>query len=109
MGSLFDTEVYQRRNHTPWANVSFRGFVRDMIWHGSDDPMNNQVILTAHYRPDVSSRAWYNLEWTGEDGERHSASSQDFDLLLWRAAEIEIKARERYERERQQAKGISPG
>jgi len=95
MSSLFDTEVYQRRNHTPWASMNFLSFVRDMAWHGTADPVKNGVVFRTYYRHDVSSRMWYELEWTGEDGERHSTSSQDFGLLLWRAAEIEIKTREK--------------
>jgi len=100
MSSLFDTEVSQRRNHTPWASMNFLAFVRDIVWNGSDEPLKNEVIFKARYRPDVSSRTWFELEWTGEDGERHSAEAQDFGLLLWRAAEIEMKAKPKVVRER---------
>ena len=96
MSSLFDTEVYQRRNHTPWASVNFLHFVRDMVWNGGGkDPLKDQVVFRARYRHDVASRVWFSLEWTGEDGERHNAEAQDFGLLLWRAAEIEMKVKEK--------------
>jgi len=103
MSSLFDTEVYLRRNHTPWASVNFLHFVKDMVWNGSGDPLENEVVFRARYRHDVSSRVWFELTWSGEDGERHTAEAQDFGLLLWRASEIEMKAREKHD------KDISPG
>jgi hypothetical protein len=99
VGSLFDTNVYQRRNHTPLASMNLQSFIRDMVWNGTSDPAKNCLVLTASYRHDVASRIWYELEWTGEDGERQSTSAQDFGSLLWRAAEIEMKAREKIKRE----------
>jgi len=104
MSNSFDTEVYQRRKHTPWATVSFLNFVRAMVENRlngeeSSSPKSD-VIFTANYRPDVSTHIWFSLEWTGEDGERHSTAAQDFGLLLWRAAEIEMKAREKKQLEK---------
>jgi hypothetical protein len=92
MGSLFDTKVYNRRNSTPWAHVSILSFMREMIWY-----QESPVILTANYRGDVASRIWYSLEWTSADGTRKSTSSQEFDLLMWRAAQIELDSREKME------------
>lgn len=91
MGSLFDSAVYARRNRTPFSTISFLSFLKAMVWNGSERPAENEVILRARYRHDVSSRVWYELEWTGGDEERHSASSQEFDLLMWRAAHIEAE------------------
>jgi hypothetical protein len=109
MSSLFDTEVYQRRNHTPWASVNFLHFVRDMVWNGTAEPLENEVVFKARYRNDVASRVWYELSWTGEDGERHYADSQDFGLLLWRAAEIELKARAKKEKNDDSKGALSRG
>ena len=66
--------------------------MRDMIWHGADDALNNAVALKVHYRHDVASRCWWSLQWTGADGERHEVEAQHLDKLLWRAAEIESQA-----------------
>jgi hypothetical protein len=63
--------------------------MKEMIWNGTDKPNENAVILHAQYRHDVSSRVWYELQWTGCDGERYNVSSQDFELLMWRAAQVE--------------------
>lgn len=91
MGSLFDGKVYQRRNQTPWATMSLAAFIKDVAINQSP------VTLTCCYRPDVASRFWYTIEWTDSHGEKHSASSQELDLCLWRAAEIELQARNREE------------
>ena len=98
MSSLFDTEVYLRRNHTPWASVNFLHFVKDMVFNASSDDLN-AVVFRAGYRHDVASRVWFELSWTGKDGERYTVEAQDFGLLLWRAAEIEMKAREKHDKE----------
>jgi hypothetical protein len=65
-----------------------------MVLNATGDPQNHAVILRATYRGDVASRMWFELEWTGEDEERHSVQSQEFDLLLWRAAQAELQARQ---------------
>ncbi len=88
MGSLFDSKVYQRRNETPWAVMNLAAFIKDMAINGQ-----SSVTLTCCYRPDVASRFWYTIEWTDDNGEKHSASAQELDLCLWRAAEIELQAR----------------
>ena len=108
MGSTFDLRVCFRRDHTPWALVSLTRFIRDAVWsvpHG-EKASDHQVVLSACYRPDVATRIWYTLEWTSVDGERRCVSSQHFDLLLWRAAEVEMDVRERLKQEgkREQAR-----
>ena len=95
MGSMFDTNVRERREHTPWATISLTRFFREMVWNEVDAPDENAVQLTVRYRHSVASRMWFRLEWTGEDGERRAAEAQEFELVLWRAAEIEMHARER--------------
>ena len=95
MSSMFDTNVRNRREHTPWATISLTKFFREMVWNGADAPTENAVQLSVQDRHSVASRMWFRLEWTGEDGQRHSAEAQEFELVLWRAAEIEIRARER--------------
>lgn len=92
---MFDTAVRERREHTRWAVVSLPTFMRDMVWNRplGEDALDHKVVLSAHYRHDVARRIWYELEWTGADGERHSVASQDLELLLWRAAEVEMGAR----------------
>lgn len=108
MGSWFDSLVYHRRNQTPWASVGFLRFVKEMLWNeplessidkgAREIHYESRVVFTATNRPDVASRVWYELEFTAYDGKRKSVSSQDFDLLMWRAAQVEIEARERDER-----------
>lgn len=98
MTSLFDTLVRRRREHTPWARMSVSAFLQAAAWNGASskrDEASKPATLTVVYRGDVASRLWYTLEWAGEDGERHQASAQELDLVLWRAAEMELAARER--------------
>lgn len=114
MTSLFDTEVRRRREATPWARVDVEAFLRDAAlndWAATDRDKPAGAELKVRHRPDVASRTWYTLEWTGEDGERHAVESQDFDLLMWRAAEVEMRARRRAEREgmKEVADGFTEG
>lgn len=92
MSSIFDSNVASRRKHTPWTSVSFLSFVKEMCFNElkDEDEHEREVVFKATYRHDVASRFWYELEWTGADGERHSVSAQEFDLLMWRAAQREI-------------------
>jgi len=92
MSSLFESRVYQRRNETPWAIMSLSAFMRDMMFQG-------RVTFSCVYRPSVATRQWYTLEWIGEDGEQHQAEAQEWDLCLWRAAQIELRVREQKKRE----------
>ncbi len=102
MTTLFDTDVRLRRNHTPWAKMGLVHFMREMalnVPYGDNvSPFDHEVVLKVHYRHAVASRFWWSLEWTGEDEKRHAVDSQEFDLLLWRAAELEMKIRERMKR-----------
>ncbi len=95
MGSWFDSKVYQRRRANEWMSVNLLDFARDVsdnTW-GLDNPPRDDVILTIAPRPDVASRYWYTLEWTAADGTRRSVSSQEYGLMLWRAAVTEEDAR----------------
>lgn len=109
MSSLYDTDVRNRREHTPWANVNAFRFMREMALNVDDTkPRYEQAaVLSVHSRPDVASRFWWTMEWTGTDGERHSVSAQDLDLCLWRAAESETRIMERLEHERKSAANIA--
>lgn len=104
MSTMFESAVRDRRAHTPWARMSAAGFMADMIWH-EVEPTNSKaaeafetrdgskylaVVLSVRYRPDVVTRRWWILEWTGADGEQHFADGQELDLVLWRAAELEL-------------------
>lgn len=94
MSSLFDSAVYVRRNHTPWATISVFRFLKDMCFN---DDQNRNMSLSVHHRPDVASRFWWTINWTGADGERHEQSAQELDLCLWRAVEAELQIEERLE------------
>lgn len=87
MSSLFDSNVYQRRNETPWAEMSLSAFMDEMMFSG-------KVTFSCEYRPRVASRQWYTIEWIDEDGIQHSQCAQEWDLCLWRAAQIELQVRE---------------
>ncbi len=93
MSSEFDTRVYQRENHTPWAMVSLARFMKDMALNGKA-PGKEPVVFSMVYRPDVASRFWFHIEWTGKDGERHEAEAQSFEKMLWRAAEREMQSQQ---------------
>lgn len=102
MSSLFDSAVRERRAHTPWARVSPARFLKEAAMNVPDGApvRDHEVVLRCHERPDVASRFWWTLEWTGEDSERHVVDSQYQDLLFWRAAEEAMRARARAEAER---------
>lgn len=103
MSKMFDSKVYDRRHHTPWAVVSLTRFIEHAIWQlrGDDDPLDHEVVLRCRHRPDVASRKWYTLEWTDAEGNRAEVSSQRYDLLLWRACQREADAKQR-------AEGVEP-
>ena len=106
MSSLFDTAVYNRKNHTPWTGINLLEFARDMAVQGSDvdDVLaqsegiqrrnyhsgKNDFLLIVQYRNEVSSRFWFTAKWTGADGKRHQAEAQTIELCMWRAAQIEL-------------------
>lgn len=108
VSSLFDTEVRERRLHTPWAKMGLVHFMKEMalnVPYGDDvNVFDHEVVLKVHYRHAVASRFWWSLEWTGEDGERHLVDSQEFDLLLWRAAEAEMRVREKQKKKEEAEK-----
>lgn len=93
MTSLFDSKVNDRRNETPWAVMSLQAFMKDMAIN-SQEP----VTFSCQYRPDVASRFWYTVTWTDASGQKRGTESQDPDLCLWRAAEMELRARKRLEK-----------
>lgn len=70
----------------PWFNISLNAMIRDVLENGA-------VTLTVRPRPDVQTRRWYSLYWTGADGAPHGAEASDMQLLLRRAAEAEQLAR----------------
>ena len=97
MTSMFDSEVYQRRKHTPWARMSLLAFAKEVMFNEPDlgevqrKWVPQQVKLTIAPRKDVSSGVWYELHWVGCDGQQHYVSSQEYDLCLFRAAEVELQ------------------
>lgn len=96
MGSWFDSKVYERRKRSPWMTPSLLGFAKDVLLSYWPDKQEDErpVVLTIANRPDVASRFWYTLEWTAEDGSHRAVSSQEYDLLMWRAAVTEQDVRE---------------
>ena len=101
MTSMFDSNVRDRRDHTEWAVMSLTAFMKDMALTGGSQmagQVTYPVTLTCHYRHSVASRFWWTIQWTDEQGEKHEASAQELDLCLWRAAEMEIRARKRQEK-----------
>ena len=93
MGSMFDSEVYARKRHTPWARISLLSMISELVQNDGDG--DGKVSLSAQYRHDVASRIWCTLEWTSEDGKRKEVSAQTLDLCLWRAAHSELLCREK--------------
>jgi hypothetical protein len=106
MGSMFNSEVYRRRNHTPWAEIKVIDFACEMAVQGSEADAalaqaqglvarkyhsgTNDFLLIVQYRPDTSSRFWFVAKWTGADGKRHQAEGQTIELCMWRAAQREL-------------------
>lgn len=101
MTSLFDTAVRNRRQATPWARVDALRFLKEMALNATAEGQGNDLSATisVEYRPDVASRFWWTVTWVSADGIRGSVSSQELDLCLWRAAEVEERCRQRVEAE----------
>ncbi len=70
----------------PWVNISLMAMISDVVDEGS-------VTLLVTRRPDVRTRRWYELHWTGADGKPHMAQGSEMQLVLRRAAETEQAAR----------------
>lgn len=97
MTSQFDTDVRNRRNKTPWAQMSAKSFMTEMMFNGAPkgkDDHATAVAIQVIYRPDVASRQWWTITWPSESGERLEASAQQLDIALWRAAEMELSRRQ---------------
>ena len=95
MVSTFDSAVYQRRKHTPWAKMSLLAFAKEMcfnehIGNQYGNEVETEVMLKIKPRHDVDTRYWYELTWVSADGEWHTVSAKELDLCLFRAAEIEL-------------------
>jgi hypothetical protein len=124
MGSLFESQVYSERSRVPWAEIDLIHFAKEAAVSGSDADRKlpeaadaclrgrgfhsgqNDFQLTVEYRPDVASRFWFSVQWTGEDGERHCSEAQEIELCLWRAAILETNLRERMKRDREIAESM---
>lgn len=102
MSSIFDSEVYQRRNHTPWTQISLHDFIKEMLYNDYDAEANQDtgVILECKYNSRMDTRKMWTLTWTGEDGKRHSVWSKHYYLVLWRAAQMELNTRQRVSAEK---------
>lgn len=104
MGSWFDSKVYERRRRNPWMTPGLISFAKDVLMNeggrrflGNEETPDQGVTLTIINRPDVASRFWYTLEWSAASGQRRSVSSQEYNLLMWRAAVTEQDARDEAE------------
>jgi hypothetical protein len=101
MSRIFDSLVYARRPHTPWSRMSLLDFAKDVCLRHLEKPAIERCFeLRMFYRADVATRYWFDVSWSGPNGERLSASGQSLDLALFRAAEIEIQAQRLADEER---------
>ncbi|MCK9593202.1 MAG: hypothetical protein M0Q91_14455 [Methanoregula sp.] len=75
--------------------MNIAAFMADAMYRSNKDGITQHVALYLSYRPEVSTRKWWTIEWYGEDQERHDASAQDLDLCLFRAAEIDLRVSEK--------------
>jgi len=94
MRSVFAAKVSERRRHTQWAVIDLEYLLRDLAWNERKDHAKKTVILKVVFRHDVTSKMWWTLEWTAQNGERKALGAQSLDLLLWRAAQLELESRE---------------
>lgn len=78
MRSAHDSAVYALRNRIPFVGPRLTEFMRAMASNGT-------ATLTCDYRHQVSTRHWWHLSWTDNDGKEYGVSSQELDLCLWRA------------------------
>jgi hypothetical protein len=96
MSSLFETDVYQTRQITPWANINLEYFLRDLARDSYDIPQ--PVSLSVVSRPSVASRFWWVITWMSIDGEERTIAAATLELCLWRAAVREKQLRDKAER-----------
>jgi len=87
MSSMFDSNVYRLRRQIDFVRPNFLDFVRAKAME-SEEP----VVFEIRYRHAVASRFWYELTWNepGKEinGRTKKVSSQEFDLMLWRAIQV---------------------
>jgi hypothetical protein len=95
MSSMFETDVYQARQITPWANINLEYFLRDLARDSYDIPQ--PVSLSVVSRPSVSSRFWWVITWMSIDGEERTMAAATLELCLWRAAVREKQLRDKAE------------
>ena len=63
-------------------------FLADLAIDGEADG-----AITITYRPEVASRAWWTLGWTGEDRKRPTIAASTLHLLAGRVATVESRLR----------------
>lgn len=106
MSSMFETDVYQARQVIPWAEIDLKYFLQCLAQDTGDMPQ--PVTLSVLSRPSVSTRLWWVLTWTGEDGEERTMAAATLELCLWRAAVREKQLRDKAERrDVQGSEGVS--
>lgn len=86
-----------KRQATPWDSIGALAFLRDVVGDATEDPRG--ATLRLRRRPEVATRQWWEIEWTGADGKRHAAEASSLQLLMERAAEVEMAARARLDAE----------
>lgn len=61
----------------------------------ADLAINGEAPVTLSVMPhsEVASRVWYSLEWTGDDGKRHTVEASTLDLLMQRMNQVESMLR----------------
>ena len=86
-----------QRQATPWDHISATAFMRDVVGDATGDLRG--ATLRLRRRPEVATRQWWEIEWTGADGKRYAAEASTLQLLMARAAETELAARAKLDAE----------
>jgi hypothetical protein len=76
---------------TPWSSISPLRFLRDVA-------SNGPATLTVEPRGEVATGYWWALTFVADDGRERAVVASDLALLMRRAAEAELAAREAWAR-----------
>ena len=92
-----DEQIRKRRALLPWGIINLPRFIQDVVGAAIVNglkPMGEVYLeLKILARPDIDSGFVYELSWLGADGTQQSVRAANWELLLFRAAEVELQAR----------------
>ncbi len=93
MSSMFETEVYQRENHTPFTRISVTELMKTLAMEIPEGG-EKEITLSVRYRHAVASRFWWALSWVDKNGDTRTMEAQTLEKCLWRVATLYAREKE---------------